>query len=48
MFSPPFIMPDEPIPATARPTMSILDDVARPQTSEPTSKMAKNERKVHY
>jgi hypothetical protein len=43
----PFRRPDPPIPANARPTMSMLEDVAAPQRTEPNSKMAKKERNVH-
>ena len=42
----PFWIPDAPRPATARPTISIFEDEAKPQIKEPTSKMAKKTRKV--
>lgn len=44
----PFIMPEAPNPATARPTINILDETAAPHRTEPTSKMAKKTRKDHY
>ena len=44
MVKPPFISPEEPIPAMARPMMSIVEDCATPQMSEPTSKMKKQDR----
>ena len=44
MVRPPFISPEDPIPATARPMMSIVEDLATPQMSEPTSKMKKQVR----
>jgi len=43
----PFWRPEEPSPATARPMMSIVDEVATPQSSDPSSKTAKKMRKVH-
>jgi hypothetical protein len=43
----PFRMPEVPIPAMARPTISIFEEVAMPQIREPSSKIAKNARKVH-
>lgn len=48
IFNAPFIMPDDPIPATARPMMSILEEFATPQTKEPTSNILKKERNVHF
>jgi hypothetical protein len=47
MVTAPLFKPDAPMPATARPTISIADDCAAPQMTEPNSKMAKNVRKVH-
>ena len=44
----PFWMPEVPIPATARPTINIFEDVATPQSKEPNSKTPKKARKVHY
>jgi hypothetical protein len=46
--SAPFIKPDEPRPATARATISIFEDVAMPQRSDPNSKIKKNTRNVHF
>lgn len=43
----PFIKPDEPRPAIARATINIFEDVARPQRSDPSSKMKKKDRNVH-
>lgn len=45
--SPPFWRPEPPMPARARPTMSMLDDWATAQMREPNSKKAKKARKVH-
>lgn len=42
MVKAPFIKPEPPSPATARPTINILDDVATPHNSEPNSKTNKN------
>jgi len=47
MVKAPFEIPDVPRPAIARPTIKNFEDVATPQRSEPTSKMAKKTRKVH-
>jgi hypothetical protein len=44
----PFTSPAPPIPATAREIISILEDVDTAQSSEPSSKMAKKERKTDY
>ena len=44
----PFIKPDDPRPATARPTMSMFDDVATPQSREPSSKMNRKIKNTHY
>ena len=43
----PFCIPDPPIPATARPTINILEDVAIAQIRDPTSNMKKNVRNDH-
>jgi hypothetical protein len=43
----PFITTDDPGPAMARPTMSMLDDCAAPQSAELSSKTAKKARKDH-
>ena len=43
----PFMSPEPPMPATARLTMSILDELARPQRREPISKTKRNARNVH-
>jgi hypothetical protein len=37
----PLNRPDEPMPATARPTINIAEFVAAPQSNEPSSKVAK-------
>lgn len=47
MVRPPFMMPEDPMPATARPMMSMLDEAARPHMREPSSKTATNVKKVH-
>ena len=44
----PFIIPEVPIPATARPTINIFEDVASAHIKDPNSKMAKNTMKVHW
>jgi len=43
----PFCNPELPMPATARPTMNITDEVAMPQTSDPSKKTSKKDRNVH-
>jgi hypothetical protein len=48
IFNAPFSMPDDPIPAIARPTMSILEELATPQIKEPTSNMLKKERNILF
>jgi len=40
-------MPAPPTPATARPAISAADDVAAAHTTEPSSKMAMADMKVH-
>jgi hypothetical protein len=47
MVNAPFTSPAPPIPATAREIINILDDFDTAQSSEPTSKRAKKERKIH-
>jgi hypothetical protein len=44
----PLLSPDPPIPATALPTMSMFDDRAVPQSTEPSSKRHKKARNVYY
>jgi hypothetical protein len=46
MVKAPFIMPEPPRPATARPTIKALDDWAEPHTADPTSKTRRKTRKV--
>lgn len=48
MIKPPPRMPAPPTPATARPTISIVEHVAAPHRAEPISKTPKNARNVHY
>ena len=48
MVNDPFIKPDVPMPATALPTINMVEDVAAPQISEPISNMAKKPRNDHY
>jgi len=43
----PFCRPAVPIPATARPTINILDDVATPHSRDPNSNRAKKEMNDH-
>lgn len=47
MVRPPFMSPEPPMPATALPTISILDEVATAQRREPNSKMAKYVRNAY-
>ena len=42
----PFISPEPPIPATARPTISMLEEVATPHNREPISKRTTKAKKV--
>lgn len=44
----PFINPDDPTPAIARPPMKIGEEVATPQTRDPTSKIKRKARNVHF
>ena len=44
----PFNKPDDPRPATARPTMSIFDEVATAQSREPSSKTNRKIKNTHY
>ena len=46
--SAPVTIPDAPKPATARPTISIDEETAAPQSKEPSSKVPKKARNVHY
>lgn len=48
MVKTPFKIPDVPIPATARPTINIFEEVDMAQRREPSSKMKKKPIKVHY
>ena len=43
----PLARPEDPQPAMERPTISMADDWAAPQTADPSSKMKKNKRKDH-
>jgi hypothetical protein len=43
----PFISPADPSPATARATINIFEEVARPQRSEPSSKTKKKDMNAH-
>lgn len=43
----PFIIPEAPKPATARPTINISDEIAAPQRMEPISKIPKKNKKDH-
>jgi len=47
MVKAPFKIPDPPIPATARPTISIFEELEIPHINEPNSKRAKKPKKVH-
>jgi hypothetical protein len=44
----PFMIPEPPIPATARATMNIFEEAATPHSSEPSSNIARKERKVNF
>jgi hypothetical protein len=46
--NPPFISPEPPIPAMARPMMSIMELVATPHSSEPSSNIERKTRNVIY
>jgi hypothetical protein len=43
----PFIKPDEPMPATARPTINIFEETATPHNKEPSSNRNTNVRNVY-
>lgn len=47
MVKAPFRMPEVPTPATALPTISMVEETASPQRRDPSSKMAKKVKKVH-
>lgn len=47
MMRAPLIIPAAPKPATARPTINMTEETAAPQSTEPSSKIAKKTRKVH-
>lgn len=44
----PFKIPEPPIPAMARPTINIFDEVEIAHIREPSSNTKKNPTKVHY
>jgi hypothetical protein len=44
----PFMIPELPIPATALPTINILEDVATPHIRDPNSNVIKNPRNTNY
>lgn len=44
----PFVRPEAPSPAMARPIMSMVDEEAAPQMAEPTSNTARKARYVHF
>lgn len=44
----PLATPADPIPAITRPMMNMADECAAPHKAEPTSKITKKTRKVHY
>ena len=46
--NPPFISPEPPIPEMARPMISIVELVATPQSSEPSSNIERKTRNVIY
>lgn len=48
MVQPPFIKPEEPAPATARPAISMGDVFAKAQMREPISKTNKKPRKTNF
>jgi hypothetical protein len=43
----PFMIPEPPSPATARPTISMTEDVAAPHRADPSSKIAKKNKNDH-
>jgi len=42
----PLRMPEQPMPATTRPAMSMFDEVASPHISDPSSNIVKKERNI--
>jgi hypothetical protein len=44
----PFDKPDPPIPATARPIMSMAEERAAPHRTEPSSKTARKHKNEYY
>jgi len=46
--SPPFMRPAAPIPATARPIISMSDELAAAHRTEPSSKTTANARKEYF
>lgn len=44
----PLATPADPTPAITRPMMNMAEECAAPHTADPTSKMTKKTRKVHY
>ena len=44
----PFISPEDPIPATARPTIRVSEEGATPHNRDPNSNIARNVRKVYW
>jgi len=48
MVNAPFTSPAPPSPATALPTINMLEDTATPQSKVPNSKRARKERKVYF
>jgi hypothetical protein len=44
--SAPFMIPEAPSPATARPAINMRDEVDTPQSSDPSSKTARRVMKV--
>lgn len=46
--SAPEVRPEEPMPATALPTMSAVELGAAAQTTDPNSKIPRNEKKVYF
>lgn len=43
----PFMIPDPPIPATALAMINMVDDTDTPHSNEPSSNIARKERKVN-
>lgn len=48
MVKAPFMIPEDPIPDITRPMMRTIEEEDRPQMRQPSSKMKRNPRNIHY